>query len=155
LGGQWVDAGAMAAPRIDLAPLGTSSTAYAEAQMSRIRRAGSIGWAAAIGWYVALAMAAIGDAVSSGHLTAVVAMAFVGLSVVSLLWAGGYSLDRVMCRCLLMGVIGLLAGVAACLATPWQSAIAGECLCFGAMAMLFAVLMTFPPALAAVCQHAE
>ena len=120
--------------------------------MSRTRRAGSIGWAAAFGWYLALGLAGVADCVSSGHATAVLAFAFVALSVGSLLWAGGYSLDRIMCRCLLMGVIGLVAGITACMATPWQSAMAGECLCFAAMTMLFAVLMTFPPAMAAACQ---
>ena len=108
----------------------------------------SIRRAACLGWYLAIAIAAIADTVNTGLPAAGLAALFLGCSVLALLWPGGFTLERAMIRSLLMGFIGLLAGVLACLAAPAGTLAQAEFLTFGAMSMLFGVLAAFPLALA-------
>jgi hypothetical protein len=81
---------------------------------------------------------------------ATLAAVFVFASVGAFLWAGERTAERVMLRSLLVGLIGLAAGVFACIGAPPGSVAAAEFLCFGAMAMLFGILAALPPALASV-----
>jgi hypothetical protein len=115
---------------------------------------GSIGRAAILGWYLAMGLAAWGDTLLTGKPAALLAAILVGGSTTAFLWAGGMHLERIMLRSLLVGLIGLAAGVFAYVGAPPGSEAAAEFLCFGAMAMLFGVLAAFPPALIATARHA-
>ncbi len=145
----------MAAPRIDLVPPESPSTAFAEAQAAQRGRMGSIGRAAGLGWYLAIALAAIGDTVMTELPAASLAALFVFASLGALLWAGVVTAERVMLRSLLVGLIGLAAGVITCISAPPDSGAAAEFLCFGAMAMLFGILAAFPPAIASVATQVD
>ena len=149
------DAGHMAVPRVDLIPLESPSTASAEAQATRTCRMGSIGRAAVLGWYAAVGLAAWSDTAMTGKPAAVLAASFVAAATGVLLWAGGRTLERIMLRSLLVGLIGLVAGALACASAPAGSASGAEFLCFGAMSMLFGILAALPPALATTLRAAE
>lgn len=138
----------MATPQIDLTSANLPSTASAGAQASAKTRMGSIRRGACLGWYLAIAMAAVADTVQTGLPAAGLAAVFVGGSVVALLWPVGFTLERAMLRSLLMGFIGLLAGIIICLAAPAGTLAQAEFLTFGAMSMLFGVLAAFPLAFA-------
>jgi len=143
----------MAAPRVDLAPLVSPSSVLTEVPVTRTRRASSIGWAACFGWYLALILAAWSDAAMSGQPAAMIAAVFVGISTLFLLRVGGWNAERVVLRSLLVGFIGLLAGLAAYLAAPGGSASAAEFLCFGVMSMLLSILAALPAALISVAPY--
>lgn len=104
--------------------------------------------AACLGWYLAIAIAAMADTITTGLLAAGLAAVFVSCSVVVLLWSAGFTVERAMIRSLLMGIIGLMAGASVCAAAPAGSLAQAEFLTFGAMSMLFGVLAAFPLALA-------
>lgn len=144
----WPDAKRMATPRFDLLSANATPAASAEGRVNSRGRLGSIRRAACLGWYLAIAIAAIADTVNTGLPAAGLAALFLGCSVLVLLWPGGFTLERAMIRSLLMGFIGLLAGVLACLAAPSGTLTQAEFLTFGAMSMLFGVLAAFPLALA-------
>ncbi len=138
----------MATPRIDLTSANPPSTALSGVQASAKTQGGSIRRAACLGWYLAIAIAAVADTIQTGLPAAGLAALFITLSVLALLWPAGFTLERAMIRSLLMGFIGLLAGVLACLAAPSGTLTQAEFLTFGAMSMLFGVLAAFPLALA-------
>ena len=138
----------MPAPWIDLTTANSPSTAPAEVQADSSGRLGSIQRAACLGWYLAVAIAAIADTVNTGLPAAGLGAAFVGLSVLALLWSAGWTVERAMVRCLLVGLIGLVAGVACCGAAPNGTIAQAEFLTFGAMSMLFGVLAALPLAVA-------
>ena len=142
-----VDAAGMAVPQIDLVPQDSPSTISSEVQATPECRMGPIGRAAFFGWYIALASAAILDALATGKPAALLAGVFVAASTVALLWAGGVSCERALLRSLLVGLIGLISGVLASMAASFAPVMAAEYLCFGAMSMLFGVMAALPLAL--------
>jgi hypothetical protein len=109
----------------------------------------SIRRGACLGWYAALAIAAVADTIQTGLPAAGLAALFIALSVLALLWPVGFTLERAMIRSLLMGLIGLITGILVCIAAPTGTLAQAEFLAFGAMSMLFGVLAAFPLALAA------
>lgn len=111
-------------------------------------RFGRVCAAACLGWYLAIAIAAVADTMTTGLPAAGLAAVFVGCSVLAVLWSAGFTVERAMIRSLLMGLIGLMAGGVVCLAAPAGSLAQAEFLTFGAMSMLFGVLAAFPMALA-------
>ena len=143
----------MAAPRVALAPLVSPSSVLTEVPVTRTRRASSIGWAACFGWYLALTVGAWADAAITGQPAALAAVVFVGVATITLLRVGGWTAERAALRSLLMGLIGLCAGMSACVAAPSGSAMAAEFLCFGVMSMLLGVLAALPPSIMFVTPH--
>lgn len=138
----------MATPVTDLYPARASTAQQSEAAPALKARLGWLRRSACIGWYLAIAIAAVADTMTTGLPAAGLAAVFVACSVLALLWPTGFTVERAMIRSLLVGVIGLLAGVAVCVAAPAGSFAQAEFLTFGAMSMLFGVLGAFPLALA-------
>ena len=138
----------MATPVTDLYPARASTAQQSEAAPALKARFGRLRRSACIGWYLAIAIAAVADTMTTGLPAAGLAAVFVACSVLALLWPTGCTVERAMIRSLLVGVIGLLAGVAVCVAAPAGSFAQAEFLTFGAMSMLFGVLGAFPLALA-------
>ena len=138
----------MATSVTDLYPARASTAQQSGAALAREPRFGRLRRSACIGWYLAIAIAAVADTMTTGLPAAGLAAVFVACSVLALLWPTGCTVERAMIRSLLVGFIGLLAGVLACLAAPSGTLTQAEFLTFGAMSMLFGVLAAFPLALA-------
>ena len=138
----------MATSVTDLYPARASTAQQSGAAPALKPRFGWLRRSACIGWYLAIAIAAVADTMTTGLPAAGLAAVFVACSALALLWPTGFTVERAMIRCLLMGVIGLLVGVAVCVAAPAGSFAQAEFLTFGAMSMLFGVLGAFPLALA-------
>ena len=138
----------MVTPRFDLLSPKTPPATSSDGSATVRSGAAAVRRAACLGWYLAIAIAAVADTVNTGLPAAGLAALFLGCSVLVLIWPVGFTLERAMIRSLLMGFIGLLAGVLACLAAPSGTLTQAEFLTFGAMSMLFGVLAAFPLALA-------
>lgn len=137
----------MATPRFDLFLSKTPAAASEGRDIASTRSAG-LQRAACLGWYAAIAIAAIVDTINTGLPAAGLSALFVGCAVLAMLWPTGFTVERAMMRSLLMGFIGFIAGVLACLAAPAGTLVQAEFFTFGVMSMLFGVLAAFPLALA-------